>query len=158
MSQVINEIQLDFSRTQSITIPAVQFDNGSRFVRVHLQNNKRSVNVTGTQIVIMAIRHDLEEVIESCRILDANNGIIEFEISEAMTEKQGDVLCQLKLFDNADLLNSQIFKISVKRSLTTTGVQVNLMDNIGVVTTDDVVDKLNQLINQLKEKGYMSNI
>lgn len=157
MSQVINEIQLDFSRTQSITIPAVQFDNGSRFVRVHLQNNKRSVNVTGTQIVIMAIRHDLEEVIESCRILDANNGIIEFEISEAMTEKQGDVLCQLKLFDNADLLTSQIFKISVNRSLTT-GAQVNLMNDIGVVTMDDVVDKLNQLINQLKEKGYMSNI
>lgn len=157
MSQVINEIQLDFSRTQSITIPAVQFDNGSRFVRVHLQNNKRSVNVTGTQVVIMAIRHDLEEVIESCRILDANNGIIEFEISEAMTEKQGDVLCQLKLFDNADLLNSQIFKISVNRSLTI-GAQVNLMNDIGVVTMDDVVDKLNQLINQLKEKGYMSNI
>lgn len=123
MSQVINEIQLDFSHSQNITIPAVQFDNGSRFVRVHLQNNKRSVNVTGTQIVIMAIRHDLEEVIESCRILDANNGIIEFEISEAMTEKQGDVLCQLKLFDNADLLNSQIFKISVKRSLMLTAVE-----------------------------------
>lgn len=155
MSQVINEIQLDFSHSQNITIPAMQLDKGTRFIRVRLQNNKRSVDVTGTQIVIMAIRHDRQEVIESCRILDASKGLIEFEISEAMTATQGEVLCQLKVFDNADLLNSQVFKISVGRSLLlTTGGSDCQCPSLDWIISDieDIRNHCNENYNKLEQK------
>ena len=144
MSKVYNSIKLDFSCSTDVAIPAMQLDKGSRFVRVHLQNNKRSVDVTGTQIVIMAIRHDRQEVIESCCILDASKGIIEFEISEAMTEKQGDVLCQLKVLDNDGVLSSQLFKISVRRSL-----ESQILDNCHCQHYDITLDHIQDIQNQV---------
>ena len=100
MSQVINFIKLDFNRSNNVTIPTIEWDQGSRFVRVQLQNNNQSVDVTGSQVVITVIRNDLEEIIESCNILNAKEGLIEFEISKSMVTRQGDMLCQLKLSDN----------------------------------------------------------
>ena len=60
MSQVINFIKLDFNRSNNVTIPTIEWDQGSRFVRVQLQNNNQSVDVTGSQVVITVIRNDLE--------------------------------------------------------------------------------------------------
>ena len=117
MSQVINFIKLDFNRSNNVTIPTIEWDQGSRFVRVQLQNNNQSVDITGSQVVITVIRNDLEEVIESCNILNAKDGLIEFEISKAMVTRQGDMLCQLKLSDNDSLLSSQLFKVSVNNTL-----------------------------------------
>lgn len=117
MSQVINFIKLDFNRSNNVTIPTIEWDQGSRFVRVQLQNNNQSVDVTGSQVVITVIRNDLEEVIESCNILNAKEGLIEFEISKSMVARQGDMLCQLKLSDNDSVLSSQLFKISVNNTL-----------------------------------------
>lgn len=118
MSQVINFIKLDFNRSNDITIPTIELDQGSRFVRVQLQNNNQSVDITGSQVAITVIRNDLEEIIESCNILNAKEGLIEFEISKSMVARQGDILCQLKLSDNDSLLSSQLFKISVNNTLT----------------------------------------
>ena len=117
MSQVINFIKLDFNRSNNVTIPTIEWDQGSRFVRVQLQNNNQSVDVTGSQVVITVIRNDLEEIIESCNILNAKDGLIEFEISKSMVARQGDMLCQLKLSDNDSLLSSQLFKVSVNNTL-----------------------------------------
>lgn len=117
MSQVINFIKLDFNRSKDITIPTIELDQGSRFVRVQLQNNNQSVDITGSQVAITVIRNDLEEIIESCNILDAKEGLIEFEISKSMVARQGDMLCQLKLSDNDSVLSSQLFKISVNNTL-----------------------------------------
>ena len=117
MSQVINFIKLDFNRSNNVTIPTIEWDQGSRFVRVQLQNNNQSVDITGSQVVITVIRNDLEEIIESCNILNAKDGLIEFEISKAMVARQGDMLCQLKLSDNDSLLSSQLFKVSVNNTL-----------------------------------------
>lgn len=118
MSQLINFIKLDFNRSNDITIPTIELDQGSRFVRVQLQNNNQSVDITGSQVAITVIRNDLEEIIESCNILDAKEGLIEFEISKSMVARQGDMLCQLKLSDNDSVLSSQLFKISVNNTLT----------------------------------------
>ena len=117
MSQVINFIKLDFNRSNNVTIPTIEWDQGSRFVRVQLQNNNQSVDITGSQVVITVIRNDLEEIIESCNILNAKDGLIEFEISKAMVARQGDMLCQLKLSDNDSVLSSRLFKISVNNTL-----------------------------------------
>lgn len=118
MSQVINFIKLDFNRSNDVIIPTIEWDQGSRFVRVQLQNNNQSVDITGSQVAITVIRNDLEEIIESCNVLDAKEGLIEFEISKAMVARQGDMLCQLKLSDNDSVLSSQLFKISVNNTLT----------------------------------------
>lgn len=117
MSQLINFIKLDFNRSNNITIPTIEWDQGSRFVRVQLQNNNQNVDITGSQVIITVIRNDLEEVIELCNILDAKEGLIEFEISKSMVARQGDMLCQLKLSDNDSVLSSQLFKISVNNTL-----------------------------------------
>lgn len=117
MSQVINFIKLDFNRSNNVTIPTIEWDQGSRFVRVQLQNNHQNVDITGSQVVITVIRNDLEEIIESCNILNAKDGLIEFEISKSMVARQGDMLCQLKLSDNDSLLSSQLFKVSVNNTL-----------------------------------------
>lgn len=117
MSQLINFIKLDFNRSNDITIPTIELDQGSRFVRVQLQNNNQSADITGSQVVITLIRNDLEEIIESCNILDAKEGLIEFEISKSMVARQGDMLCQLKLSGNDSVLSSQLFKISVNNTL-----------------------------------------
>lgn len=117
MSQVINFIKLDFNRSNNVTIPTIEWDQGSRFVRVQLQNNNQNVDITGSQVVITVIRNDLEEIIESCNILNAKEGLIEFEISKSMVARQGDMLCQLKLSDNDSLLSSQLFKVSVNNTL-----------------------------------------
>lgn len=143
MIQVTNFIKLDFNRSNDITIPTIEWDQGSRFVRVQLQNNNQNVDITGSQVVITVIRNDLEEIIESCNLIDAKEGIIEFEISKSMVARQGDMLCQLKLSDNDSLLSSQLFKISVNNTL--------------MVSLEESRSEMNVLIHALGEVQNIDN-
>lgn len=116
--KVTNYIQIDFSNNKDITVPSIQLDSGTRWVKLKLCNNGIPMTLDGIRVYVMAIKSDGKEVFNDCVILDAENGLIEFEITEQMGALKGKVECQIKLMEQDRLLSSNIFTLFINKSLT----------------------------------------
>ena len=109
--KVVNYVQIDFSNNKDITVPSIQLDSGTRWVKLKLCNNGIPMTLDGIRVYVMAIKSDGKEVFNDCVILDAENGLIEFEITEQMGALKGKVECQIKLMEQDRLLSSNIFTL-----------------------------------------------
>ena len=116
--KVVNYVQIDFSNNKDITVPSIQLDSGTRWVKLKLCNNGIPMTLDGIRVYVMAIKSDGKEVFNDCVILDAENGLIEFEITEQMGALKGKVECQIKLMEQDRLLSSNIFTLFINKSLT----------------------------------------
>lgn len=116
---ITNFIQLDFNKENDLKVPSVQYDSGSRFVKIKLQQNKVPFEINGYRVTVVANKVDGTEIMNDCTILDGVNGIVQFEITEQFNAVEGVVDCQLKLFKDEILLTSMPFSISVVKSVST---------------------------------------
>ena len=116
---ITNFIQLDFNKENDLKVPSVQYDSGSRFVKIKLQQNKVPFNINGYRVTVVANKVDGTEIMNDCTILDGDNGLVEFEITEQFNAVEGVVDCQLKLFKGKTLLTSMPFSINVVKSVST---------------------------------------
>ena len=116
---ITNFIQLDFNKENDLKVPSVQYDSGSRFVKIKLQQNKVPFNINGYRVTVVANKVDGTEIMNDCTILDGDNGLVEFEITEQFNAVKGVVDCQLKLFKDEILLTSMPFSINVVKSVST---------------------------------------
>lgn len=116
---ITNFIQLDFNKENDLKVPSVQYDSGSRFVKIKLQQNKVPFEINGYRVTVVANKVDGTEIMNDCTILDGANGLVEFEITEQFNAVEGVVDCQLKLFKDEILLTSMPFSISVVKSVST---------------------------------------
>lgn len=116
---ITNFIQLDFNKENDLKVPSVQYDSGSRFVKIKLQQNKVPFEINGYRVTVVANKVDGTEIMNDCTILDGANGIVQFEITEQFNAVEGVVDCQLKLFKDEILLTSMPFSISVVKSVST---------------------------------------
>lgn len=116
---ITNFIQLDFNKENDLKVPSVQYDSGSRFVKIKLQQNKVPFEINGYRVTVVANKVDGTEIMNDCTILDGANGLVEFEITEQFNAVEGVVDCQLKLFKDEILLTSMPFNISVVKSVST---------------------------------------
>lgn len=116
---ITNFIPLDFNKENDLKVPSVQYDSGSRFVKIKLQQNKVPFEINGYRVTVVANKVDGTEIMNDCTILDGANGLVEFEITEQFNAVEGVVDCQLKLFKDEILLTSMPFSISVVKSVST---------------------------------------
>lgn len=116
---ITNFIQLDFNKENDLKVPSVQYDSGSRFVKIKLQRNKSPFEIDGYRVTVVANKVDGTEIMNDCTILDGANGLVEFEITEQFNAVEGVVDCQLKLFKGKTLLTSMPFSINVVKSVST---------------------------------------
>ena len=116
---ITNFIQLDFNKENDLKVPSVQYDSGSRFVKIKLQQNKVPFNINGYRVTVVANKVDGTEIMNDCTILDGVNGVVQFEITEQFNAVKGVVDCQLKLFKGKTLLTSMPFSINVVKSVST---------------------------------------
>lgn len=115
--KINNHIILDFNKTKQVDTQTIQCDMNSRFVRVSLRHNNSPIDLSDVRVCIMAVKPDGKEIFNDCTVIDAQNGIAEFEITKQMGIVVGEVECQIKLFSKEKLLSSNIFNLSVNKSL-----------------------------------------
>ncbi len=97
-------------------ITSVQYDNGTRFLDVHLLSNGQAIDLTGTRVIISGEKPDGEEIFNSTTMKDALNGNVIVELTEQMNAVPGDVKCQLEIYGEAgQLLTTKTFDIEVTK-------------------------------------------
>lgn len=141
--KINNHIILDFNKTKQVDTQTIQCDMNSRFVRVSLRHNNSPIDLSDVRVCIMAVKPDGKEIFNDCTVIDAQNGIAEFEITKQMGIVVGEVECQIKLFGKEKLLSSNIFNLSVSKSLSP--------------NSRDSKDQLNTLVNALGEVQDINN-
>lgn len=141
--KINNHIVLDFNKTKQVDTQTIQCDMNSRFVRVSLRHNNSPIDLSDVRVCIMAVKPDGKEIFNDCTVIDAQNGIAEFEITKQMGIVVGEVECQIKLFGKEKLLSSNIFNLSVNKSL--------------YPDSQDSKDQLNTLVNALGELQDIDN-
>ena len=141
--KINNHIVLDFNKTKQVNTRTIQCDMKSRFVRVSLRHNNSPIDLSDVRVCIMAVKPDGKEIFNDCTVIDAQNGIAEFEITKQMGIVVGEVECQIKLFCKEKLLSSNIFNLSVSKSLSP--------------NSRDSKDQLNTLVNALGEVQDIDN-
>ena len=154
---ITNFIQLDFNKENDLKVPSVQYDSGSRFVKIKLQRNKSPFEIDGYRVTVVANKVDGTEIMNDCTILDGVNGIVQFEITEQFNAVEGVVDCQLKLFKGETLLTSMPFSINVVKSVSTKEIVSSnelktLVNALGEVQDiDNRFELTNQRISDIKE-------
>lgn len=158
---ITNFIPLDFNKEADLNIPSVQYDSGSRFVKIRLQQNKVPLEINGYRVTVVANKVDGTEIMNDCTILDGVNGLVQFEITEQFNAVEGVVDCQLKLFKDEILLTSMPFNISVVKSVSTKEIVSSnelktLVNALGEVQNID--NRFAQTNAQLSKKANKSEI
>ena len=156
---ITNFIQLDFNKENDLKVPSVQYDSGSRFVKIKLQQNKVPFEINGYRVTVVANKVDGTEIMNDCTILDGDNGLVEFEITEQFNAVKGVVDCQLKLFKGKTLLTSMPFSINVVKSVSTKEIVSSnelktLVNALGEVQDiDNRFAQTNTQLSELANKG-----
>lgn len=158
---ITNFIQLDFNKENDLKVPSVQYDSGSRFVKIKLQRNKSPFEIDGYRVTVVANKVDGTEIMNDCTILDGVNGIVQFEITEQFNAVEGVVDCQLKLFKGETLLTSMPFSINVVKSVSTKEIVSSnelktLVNALGEVQNID--NRFAQTNAQLSQKANVSEV
>lgn len=153
--KITKHILLDFNKTKKVDTQTVQCDMNSRFVRVSLHHNNSPIDLSDVRVCIMAVKPDGKEIFNDCTVIDAQNGLAEFEITKQMGIVVGEVKCQIKLFGKEKLLSSNIFNLSVSKSLSPNSRdskdQLNtLVESLNRV--DEWDDQFEQKYNGLEEE------
>lgn len=138
--KVVNYVKIDFCKNQEIIVPSMQYDSGCRWIRLKLYNNGTPMNLSGIQVRIIAVKPDGKEVFKDCVIIDAQNGVAEFEITNQIVLVAGEVECQVKLMKQDKLLSSDIFTLFVNRGLMPKNLESKNQLNV-------LVDALNRVEN-----------
>jgi hypothetical protein len=141
--KINNHIVLDFNKTKQVDTQTIQCDMNSRFVRVSLRHNNSPIDLSDVRVCIMAVKPDGKEFFNDCTVIDAQNGIAEFEITQQLGMVIGEVECQIKLFGPNQLLSSNIFRLSVRKTLSP--------------SSESSEDQLNTLVNALGELQDIDN-
>lgn len=155
--KIENCILLDFNKEEQVTVPSIHCDVNSRFVKLNLRQNKKTMNLEGVRVCIMAVKPDGREIFNDCTVIDAENGIVEFEITKQMGILTGTVECQIKLFGKDMLLSSNIFNLSVTKTLNLASEaskdQLETLVNVlgEVQDINNRFTKVNQKVDSLKE-------
>ena len=165
--EIKNYIHIDFTRGKDIVVPSIQYDSGTRWVMAKLYDNGLPIDLQELKVCIVAVKPDGKEIFNECKIIDAEKGIIEFEINKQMGILVGEVECQIKLFGPDQLLSSNIFKLAVTKTLSPSSesskdeleVLVNALGQVQNIDNrfNEINAQLSDLDNSKAEVAYVDN-
>lgn len=110
------ELYIEIDRPNYTPIYSVQYDYNSRFYNVTILNQSQPLDLTGLRVVVAGKKPDGKDIFNSCKILDAEKGQIQLELTEQMNAVKGVSEYALELFSDNGMLSSQPFQLKVTKS------------------------------------------
>lgn len=139
----IRKVELDIDREYFEKIPAVQYDNNSRFLHITLMSGVGPLDITGHTVIVSGYKPDGTEIFNSCRVVDAKKGVVEVHLSEQVSAADGVVDANIQVYgDDKSLLSTQQFHIYVAKGFSNRNVESSnefggLVDALGKVQEID---------------------
>lgn len=95
-----------------------QYNVNSEKIRIKIEQNKYKYDLTGYTVSLNGIKPDSKYILIPVTIIDAKNGVIEFDIIEQLTIVGGLVTVQLMIMGSSSkIINSTLFSIHIRPSL-----------------------------------------
>ena len=115
-------------------LSAIQYDNNSRYILVSIYSNFKPYDLTYATVKIYGIKKDKTVFFNNAKILDAENGKFEIDLTEQCLAVDGDVEIQIIILGaNKERLSSNSFIVNVKKTLIDS-VKVTSQDQWGILT------------------------
>lgn len=112
------DIYLDIDDKLNEHIKSVELDSNSRVWHFHLTVDYQPLNLTGKTVKFMAEKPDKTNVLNDCKIIDAENGIVKVELTRQVNAVPGHVNCLLKIVgSDGYVLKTKTFIVEVSKTL-----------------------------------------
>lgn len=112
------DIYLDIDDNLNNYIKSVELDSDSRVWHFHLTVDYEPLDLTGKSVQFRAEKPDKTNVLNDCKIVDAENGIVEVELTRQVNAVPGHVKCLLKIIGDEDfVLKTKTFVVDVSKTL-----------------------------------------
>ncbi|NBI05758.1 BppU family phage baseplate upper protein [Senegalia massiliensis] len=124
-------------------VEAKQNDTNSRTVQATICDDGIPLKLTGNTISFYAKKPDGTKIFNTVNILDDENGLVEFNLTTQTLAVEGEVKCELTIFDEAEgvILSTAIFNISV----------IETIRDDNAIESSNEFNQIIQVLNRLSE-------
>lgn len=112
------DIYLDIDDNLNNYIKSVELDSNSRVWHFHLTVDYEPLDLTGKSVQFRAEKPDKTNVLNDCKIIDAEKGIVEVKLTQQVNAVSGHVKCLLKIIgEDGFVLKTKTFIVDVSKTL-----------------------------------------
>ena len=112
------DIYLDIDDNLNNYIKSVELDSNSRVWHFHLTVDYEPLDLTGKSVRFRAEKPDKTNVLNDCKIVDAEKGVVEVKLTRQVNAIPGHVKCLLKIIgDEGFVLKTKTFVVDVSKTL-----------------------------------------
>lgn len=112
------DIYLDIDDKLNEHIKSVELDSDSRVWHFHLMVDYEPLDLTGKSVHFRAEKPDKTNVLNDCKIVDAEKGVVEVKLTRQVNAIPGHVKCLLKIIgDEGFVLKTKTFVVDVSKTL-----------------------------------------
>lgn len=112
------DIYLDIDDELNNYIKSVELDSNSRVWHFHLTVDYEPLDLTGKSVQFRAEKPDKTNVLNDCKIVDAEKGVVEVKLTRQVNAIPGHVKCLLKIIgDEGFVLKTKTFVVDVSKTL-----------------------------------------
>ena len=112
------DIYLDIDDNLNNYIKSVELDSNSRVWHFHLTVDYEPLDLTGKSVHFRAEKPDKTNVLNDCKIVDAEKGVVEVKLTRQVNAIPGRVKCLLKIIgDEGFVLKTKTFVVDVSKAL-----------------------------------------
>ncbi|SHJ63890.1 protein of unknown function [Clostridium amylolyticum] len=117
MINITKQIYLDLYNKNCVLVDAKQLDVNTRFIEGYVTDRGMAVDLTGYQVKFYALKPDKHEIFNSVEILNAKEGKVKIPLTSQTLAVQGNVECELSIFNDSGLATSRGFIVRVYKTL-----------------------------------------
>lgn len=112
------DIYLDIDDELNNYIKSVELDSDSRVWHFHLTVDYEPLDLTGKSVHFRAEKPDKTNILNDCKIVDAEKGVVEVKLTRQVNAIPGCVKCLLKIIgDEGFVLKTKTFVVDVSKTL-----------------------------------------
>lgn len=151
------DIYLDIDDELNNYIKSVELDSDSRVWHFHLTVDYEPLDLTGKSVHFRAEKPDKTNVLNDCKIVDAEKGVVEVKLTRQVNAIPGHVKCLLKIIgDEGFVLKTKTFVVDVSKTLSDDAIVSS--DEFGALEAalgkvQDIDNRFAQTNAQLSEKA-----
>lgn len=116
----IKTIKLDINKRLYEKIKAKQGDTKSRFLLFHLLDGASPFSLVNRTVRVYGLKPDNKEIFNDLKIVDANRGHCELELTTQALAIKGDLELELAIYEGESKLTSIPFIVDVLKSINST--------------------------------------
>ena len=159
------DIYLDIDDNLNNYIKSVELDSNSRVWHFHLTVDYEPLDLTGKSVQFRAEKPDKTNVLNDCKIVDAEKGVVEVKLTRQVNAIPGHVKCLLKIIgDEGFVLKTKTFVVDVSKTLSDDAVVSS--DEFGALEValgkvqdiDNRFAQTNAQLSQKMSKGESINV